>query len=194
MERSMTEYEKLQAGLPYNVNDPEVNQHKLDAARGCAKLEAVDVQDLAGKDKAIRELLGSVGNNPNILPGFKCDNGQNIHVGDEFLANYNVVILDVAPVTMGNDVWIGPNTLITTVNHPLDAAGRRKHLGIAKPVVIGNDVWIGGSVTILPGVHIGNNVVVAAGAVVTHDVADNTLVGCVPAKVLKKLAEDAGAF
>ena len=105
-----------------------------------------------------------------------------------------MVILDGAPVKMGNDVWIGPNTLITTVNHPLDAAGRRKHLGIAKPVVIGNDVWIGGSVTILPGVHIGNNVVVAAGAVVTHDVADNTLVGGVPAKVLKKLAEDAGAF
>ena len=71
---------------------------------------------------------------------------------------------------------IGPNTLITTVGHPLSPAGRRKHLGIARPVTIGNDVWIGGNVTILPGVTIGNNVVVGAGAVVTKDVPDNVVV------------------
>mgnify|MGYP002621381799 CR=1 FL=1 len=85
---------------------------------------------------------------------------------------------------------IGPNTLISTVNHPLTPMGRRKHLGIAKPVRIGNDVWIGGNVTILPGVRIGNNVVVAAGAVVTKDLADNALYGGVPARKIKDIDND----
>lgn len=85
---------------------------------------------------------------------------------------------------------IGPGTLISTVNHPLTPMGRRQHLGIAKPVRIGNDVWIGGNVTILPGVTIGNNVVVAAGAVVTKDIPDNTLVVGVPAKKIRDLEDD----
>ena len=85
---------------------------------------------------------------------------------------------------------IGPNTLITTVGHPLSPAGRRKHLGIARPVTIGNDVWIGGNVTILPGVTIGNNVVVGAGAVVTKDVPDNVVVGGVPARIIKEIESD----
>lgn len=186
----MTELEKLEAGMPFDVNDPEVDARKLHAVKGCERLEAIDVNDRAGKERAVRELFGSVGKNPNVLPGFRCDNGLNIQVGDEFLANYNVTILDIAPVVMGNDVWIGPNTLIATINHPLNPAGRRKHLGIAKAIHIGNDVWIGGNATILPGVTIGNNVVVAAGAVVTHDVPDNSLVAGVPARVIRELEND----
>jgi maltose O-acetyltransferase len=85
---------------------------------------------------------------------------------------------------------IGPNTLITTVGHPLSPKGRREYNALAKPVRIGNDVWIGGNVTILPGVTIGNNVVVAAGAVINKDVPDNTLVGGVPARVIKMIEDD----
>lgn len=87
-----------------------------------------------------------------------CDSGRNIHVGDQFLAHHNVTILDIMLIHIGDYVMIGPNTLITTVNHPLTPRGRREHLGIGKPVTIGNDVWIGGNCTILPGVTIGNNV------------------------------------
>ena len=186
----MTELEKLDAGLPFDVNDPEVDARKLHAVQGCKKLEAIDVTDRAAKETVIRELFGSVGKNPNVLPGFRCDNGLNIHVGDEFLANYNVTILDISPVTMGDNVWIAPNALITTINHPISPKGRRQHLGISKPVKIGNDVWIGGNATILPGVTIGSNVVVAAGAVVTHDVPDNVIVGGVPAKVIREIEND----
>ena len=186
----MTELEKLDAGLPFDVNDPEVDARKLHAVIGCKKLEAIDVTNRKEKEVAIRELFGSVGANPNVLPGFRCDNGLNIHVGDEFLANYNVTILDISPVRMGNNVWIGPNTLITSVGHPITPKGRRQHLGIAKPVTIGDDVWIGGNCTILPGVTIGNNVVVAAGAVVSKDVPDNCIVGGVPAKVIKEIEND----
>ena len=90
-------------------------------------------------------------------------------------------------IRVGNNVMIGPNVDIYTVNHPMTAKGRREYLGKGFPVTIGNDVWIGGKVTITPGVTIGNNVVVAAGAVVTKDIPDNVLVGGVPAKVIKKL-------
>jgi maltose O-acetyltransferase len=185
-----TELEKLKAGEEYCFDDPEVDGLKLHAVKGCQKLEQVDVLDHEGKEKAIRELFGSVGDKPNVLPGFICDNGRNIHVGDNFLANYRVTILDIREVNIGHNVMIGPGTLISTVNHPLNPSGRRRHLGIAKPVNIGNDVWIGGNVVILPGVTIGNNCVVAAGAVVTKDVPDNSLVAGVPAKVIKTLPND----
>lgn len=186
----MTEVEKLDAGLEYDFWDKDVNARKLHAIEVCDKLEAISASDEAGREAVARELLGSVGANVSLLPGFRCDNGTNIHVGDNFLANYNVTILDIMPVTIGDNVMIGPNTMISTVNHPLSPAGRRKHLGIGKPVTLGNDVWIGGNVTILPGVHIGSNVVVAAGAVVTKDVPDNCLVGGVPAKKIKDIEND----
>jgi maltose O-acetyltransferase len=187
---NMTELEKLKAGLEYCFDDPEVDGLKLHAVEGCQKLEAVPVTDHDGKENAIRELFGSAGSNPNVLPGFICDNGRNIHVGDNFLANYHVTILDIREVNIGNHVMIGPNVLISTVGHPLRPSGRRQHLGIAKPVTIGDDVWIGGNAVILPGVTIGSNCVIGAGAVVTKDVPSNSVVAGVPAKVIKTIEND----
>lgn len=186
----MTELEKLDAGLEYDFMDKDVNARKLHAIEGCAKLNAIDVLNNEARVEAIKELFGKVGENPTVCPGFNCDNGSNIFAGDNFLTNYNVTILDIAPVYIGDHVMIGPHTLITTVGHPLSPMGRRNHLGIAKPVTIGNDVWLGGNVTILPGVKIGNNVVVAAGAVVTKDIPDNCVVGGVPAKKIKDIEND----
>lgn len=186
----MTELEKLDAGLEYDFWDEAVDARKRHAIAGCTRLNAIPVTDYEERERAIRRLFGSVGSNPVVLPVFNCDNGRNIHVGEHFLANYNVTILDIAPVTIGDHVMIGPNTLITTVNHPLSPQKRRQHIGQAKPVCIGRDVWIGGNCTILPGVTIGNNVVVAAGAVVTHDVPDHCVVGGVPASVIKQIEDD----
>lgn len=183
----MTELEKLEAGLPYCFDDPEVNARKMGAIEGCRQLNSCDPTYTEVKLQIMREFFGSAGDHSEVLPGFTCDYGKNIFVGRNFLANYNVTILDIAPVHIGDYVMIGPNTLISTVNHPLDAEGRRKHLGIAKPVTIGNDVWIGGNVTILPGVTIGNNVVIGAGAVVSRDIPDNTLAVGVPAKPVRTL-------
>ena len=186
----MREVEKLEAGEFYDFWDPEVNARKLNAIEGCKKLNACDPADEEGIFKILKSFCGSVGEHSTVLPGLTCDNGKNIHVGKNFLANYNVTILDCGPVHIGDYVMIGPNTMISTVNHPMTPMGRRNHLAIAKAVTIGNDVWIGGNVTILPGVTIGNNVVVAAGAVVTKDVPDNTLVGLVPARMIRKLEND----
>lgn len=186
----MTELEKLDAGLEYDFWDEGVSARKLHAIEICAKLNALPATEKAARERAIRELFCAAGRNPMVLPTFCCDNGKNIRVGENFLANYNVTILDIAPVTIGDYVMIGPNTLITTVNHPLSPAGRRRHLGQARPVVIGRDVWIGGNCTILPGVTIGNNAVIAAGAVVTKDVPDNCVVAGVPARKIKDISDD----
>ena len=114
----MTELEKLDAGLAYDFWNEGVNARKLHAIEGCAKLNAIPVTQDAEREAAVRELFGSAGRFPTVLPVFNCDNGRNIHVGENFLANYNVTILDIAPVRIGDYVMIGPGTLITTANHP----------------------------------------------------------------------------
>ncbi len=187
----MTELEKLKAGLEYCYDDPEVDALKEHAIIWNKEYNALEPLDYDAQRKMLEENLGSIGQDVWIAKTFNCDNGKNIHIGNNFTGNYNITILDIREVYIGDNVMIGPNTMITTVNHPMTPIGRRKHLGIATPVYIGDDVWIGGNVTILPGVHIGNNVVVAAGAVVTKDVPDNTLVGGVPAKKIKDLENDA---
>ena len=187
---NMTELEKLNAGLEYDFWDAEVDGLKNRALEGCRKLNAIPMQNTGQRAAAVQTLFGAVGENAIILPVFNCDNGGNIYVGKNFLTNYNVTILDVAPVRIGDYVMIGPNTLITTVNHPLSPLGRRKHLAVAKPVSIGSDVWIGGNATILPGVTIGNNVVIAAGAVVTKDIPDNCVAAGVPARVIREIEND----
>lgn len=186
----MTELEKLDAGLEFCFADPEVEARKGNAVALCRELNSIPHTDREKQQKIIAQLFGSVGENPSILPCFQCDNGTNIHVGRDFLANYNVTILDVAKVCIGDYCLIGPSTLITTVNHPLSPRGRRARLSLVKPVTIGNDVWIGGNYTILPGVTIGNNVVIAAGAVVTRDVPDNCVVAGIPAKRIRDLEND----
>ena len=191
MTASMTEMEKLRAGLPYRYDDPELVKMKDTASLGCARLAAVDPLDAAGREAAARELLGEAGPELDIQPGFHCDNGKNIRVGKRFTANFNVTILDGAPVTFGDYCMVGPGTLIATTGHPMDPQGRRERLAISRPITIGNDVWIGGNCTIVGGVTIGSNVVVAGGAVVTHDVPDNCVVAGVPARVVKQLEPEA---
>lgn len=186
----MSELEKLKAGLEYCYDDPEVEALKERAIILCREYNAIDDTDYDAQAAFLEKMLGAKGEKVWIAKTFNCDNGKNIFIGNNFTGNYNLTILDIREVWIGDNVMIGPNTLITTVNHPLTPMGRRQHLGIAKPVRIGNDVWIGGNVTILPGVTIGNNVVVAAGAVVTKDIPDNSLMGGVPARLIRELEND----
>ncbi len=184
-----SELQKLEDGEWYKVNDPEVASRKVNSAALCQEFNAIPENEPAKQEAKAREIFGSAGKNLVVHSRLNVDYGKNIHVGDNFLANYNLTVLDIAPVNIGDDVWIGPNTDIYTVNHPLTAAGRHQRLGIGKPVNIGNDVWIGGKVTICPGVTIGNGAVIAAGAVVTKDIPANVVAGGVPAKVIKKIKQ-----
>lgn len=186
----MTEMEKLNAGEIFDYTDPEVNARKIAAMRACRKFNAIDQTDPAAVERGLHELFGSAGKGVWAADSLSCDCGKNIHVGDDVTINYHVTILDIREVNIGNHVMIGPGTLITTVGHPLSPEGRRHHGGFAKPVNIGNDVWIGGNVVILPGITIGNNVVVGAGAVVTKDIPSNSVALGVPAKVVKTIPDD----
>lgn len=188
----MTELEKLEAGEPYDFLDCEVAARKDLAIRKCAEYNAIDPLDSKARWSYLYDWFGSFGESSWGASTFSCDCGKNIFMGKNLTVNFNVTILDIRRVEIGDNTMIGPGTLICTVNHPLSPAGRRKHQGIAKPVKIGRDVWIGGNAVILPGVTIGNNVVVAAGAVVTKDVPDNTLVGGVPARKIRDLVNDLG--
>lgn len=110
----MTELEKLNAGLEYDFRDEELNRHKLRAAELCRKLNAAGLEDNAAREALIRELFGAAGNNPRVLPDFHCDNGKNIRVGDDFFANYNVTILDRAPVVIGDGALLALGVVIST--------------------------------------------------------------------------------
>jgi len=189
----MTELEKLNAGLEYCYDDAEVRSRKGQAIINCQRYNALDPLDTEGQRRVLKEMLGAVGEKVWLAKTFNCDCGKNIYIGNNFTGNFNLTMLDVREIRIGDNVMIGPGTLITTVGHPLSPAKRRKHMAFAKPVIIGNDVWIGGNATILPGVTIGNNVVIAAGAVVTKDVPDNCVVGGIPAKKLKDLDDDTDA-
>ena len=142
------------------------------------------------RDKLLRRLFGSAGENLSVKPGFLCDLGVNIQVGDGFLTNYNVTILDMAPVRIGHNVWLGPNVGLYAVAHPMEAAGRERRLGIAKPITIGDNVWIGGNSVVLMGVTIGRNAVIGAGSVVTRDIPDNAVAAGNPAKVIRYINND----
>lgn len=186
----MSEIEKLEKGEWFNFGAPEIVSRKLNAAKLAQEFNAIPGTDPEQQEAKAREILGSAGKNLVIHSDWKFDNGKNIHVGDNFLANYNWTVLDVGEVKIGNNVWIGPNTDIYTVNHPIDGKERRKHLSKVQPVIIGNDVWIGGKVTICPGVTIGNNVVIGAGSIVVKDIPNNVVVAGNPARVVKKLENE----
>ena len=144
---------------------------------------------MAEKIMKLKEIFGSIGENGYIEPPVHANfGGKNVFIGDNFYANFNLVLVDDGKITIGNNVMIGPNVTIITAEHSTNAEERKKKENQKnRPVTIGDDVWIGASVTILPGVKIGNRSVIGAGALVNKDVPDDVLVVGVPAKVIKKL-------
>lgn len=185
----MTELEKLQAHKRFVFNDPEIMKIKRHAAYLAQQFNQISEEDPEKQTKMARQILASAGDDLTIHHGFNFDNGKNIQVGDHFVADYNVTIEDVAEVTIGNNVYLGPNVSIYTMNMLGTAGARRRHEARVKPVTIGNDVWICGNAVIRPGVHIGDNSIIAAGAVVVHDVPANTMVAGVPAEVVQPLSK-----
>lgn len=185
-----SEKEKMLAGELYQAFGEELFNERQHAKKLCRNFNATTEEQMPERKALLHGLLGGCGENAFIEPPFRCDYGYNIHVGDNFYANYDLIILDVCEVRIGHNCFIAPRVSIFTAAHPLDAPTRISGLEFGKPVTIGDNVWIGGHAVINPGVTIGNNVVIAAGAVVTKDVPDNVVVAGVPAKVIRRL--DAG--
>jgi len=183
----MTEREKAALGLLYNTNDEEMLKLFKIGEENCFKYNQIPPDKTLEKNALLLSFIGKIGKNPKILSPFKCDLGFNISIGDDFFANVNLVILDAGKVTIGNNVYIGPNVGIYTPNHSFNHLERAAGLESAHPITIGNNVWIGGNVVILPGVSIGDNVIVGAGSVVTKDIPDKMLVVGNPARILRAL-------
>lgn len=191
----MTEREKMVAGLLYDANDAQLIKERLRARKLVRLFNQTTEEETQERSRLLKELFGSTGERINIEPSFHCDYGYNIHVGENFFANFDCVILDVCDVRIGDNCLLGPKVCLYTPMHPFDKEQRRTQfidgrpvmMEYGKPIAIGDDVWIGGSAVINPGVTIGNNVIVASGSVVVKDVPDHVVVGGNPARILRAL-------
>ena len=183
----MTEKEKMLSGQLYDSSDPELCRERDRARLLFQKINTMKDDVKEQRDELFYELIGEAGEGLWIEPPFFCDYGSNIKLGDKVFMNFNCCILDVAEVTMGSNVLLGPAVQVYTATHPMDAKTRAEWLEFAKPIKIGSDVWIGGGAIICPGVTIGNGVVIGAGAVVTKDIPDNVFAAGNPAKVIKEI-------
>lgn len=175
------------AGELYQASDAELYADRQEAKRLCRLFNATTGEPMDERDAILRRILGTCGKNAFVEPSFRCDYGYNIHIGDHFYANYDLIILDCAEVRIGRHCLIAPRVSIFTATHPLDAAARATGCESARPVTIGDHVWIGGHAVINPGVTIGDHAVVGAGAVVTNDVPGNVVVAGVPARIIRHL-------
>lgn len=184
----MNEKEKMQNGLLYDANyDKELAEERIKCKNLCYEYNALAPGETEKRKELIKKILGSVRENFLIEQSFQCDYGYNIEIGENFYSNHNLVILDPAKVTFGDNVFIGPNCGFYTAEHPLDAETRNKGLETAKPIKVGNNVWFGGNVVVLPGVTIGDNTVIGAGSVVTKNIPSNVVAAGNPCKVIKQL-------
>lgn len=156
------------------------------AIRTTAKLNSLVTDDLQEVNTVFSELIGKkVDDTFFIIPPFYSDFGENINIGKNVFVNHACTFMDRGGITLEDNVLIGPKVNLVTTNHPINPAERRAT--VSRPIVIKKGAWIGVGVTILPGVTVGENSIVAAGAVVTADVPPNTIVGGVPAKFIKNI-------
>lgn len=175
-----SEHAKMLAGELYNPYVPD-----LTAARTRAR-ELARRFNATADPAVLRELLPHADPSVGIEPPFFCDYGTNIRLGKKVFFNFDCVVLDCAPVTVGDHTLFAPGVHIYTATHPLDAAQRRTGLESAKPVTVGADVWVGGGAILLPGVTVGDAAVIGAGSVVTKDVPAGAVVGGNPARPLRR--------
>jgi maltose O-acetyltransferase len=182
-----TPKELMLAGELYLADDPELQADALRAARLTHAYNATGPDAEAERGDLLRELLGSVGEGTVIRPPFRVDYGYQIHIGPRTFANFGLMALDVARIDIGADVQIGPSVQLLTPTHPVDPEPRREKWEAAEPIVIGDNVWLGGGVVVCPGVSIGENTVVGAGAVVVRDLPANVVAVGNPARVVRRL-------
>ena len=179
--------DRMLAGDLYIADDPELAEQSARARDLEAAYNATSARDPEERRRLLVDLLGSVGADTEIRPPFHVDYGTHLTVGARCFANVGLVALDVAPITIGDDVQIGPNVQLLTPTHPVEAGPRRDKWEAAAPITIGDNVWLGGGAIVCPGVSIGDNTVVGAGAVVTRDLPANVVAVGNPARVVRSL-------
>jgi maltose O-acetyltransferase len=182
-----TEKERMLAGEPYLADDPELLADRHRCRLGIERLNAIGVAEPREREAILRGLLGGLGEQTEILSPFHCDYGYQIVIGARSFINFSAVILDSAPVRIGDDVQIGPGVRIVTPTHPLGPDERRTRIESAAPITICDDAWLATGAIVLPGVTVGQGTVVAAGSVVTKDLPARHLCIGSPCRPVREL-------
>lgn len=177
------------AGELYDALDVQLSADRLQVRLLLKQLNDGREDETAERARLLKEIIPSSGEGLWLQPPFYCDYGYNIKLGDKVFFNFNCVVLDVAPVTIGSRTLFGPNVQIYTAMHPTDYKVRASGLEFAKPIVIGEDVWVGGSAVICPGVTIGDRSIIGAGSVVTRDIPADVFAAGNPCRVIRHLTE-----
>lgn len=186
----MTEKEKMCAQMLYDANYDQALLEERDKAKDlCHQYNQLRPSDRSGQREVLKKLLGKTGENFILTAPFWCDYGYNIELGENFYANHNLVILDGAKVTFGDNVFIGPDCGFHTAGHPIDFERRNRGLEYAYSITVGDNVWIGAGVQVMPGVTIGSNVVIGGGSVVVKDIPSNCVAVGNPCRVLRPITE-----
>ncbi|WP_140938837.1 sugar O-acetyltransferase [Sphingobacterium lumbrici] len=185
-----TEKEKMLNGEAYFATDKTLSEDRIHAQTLCHRFNQLEPKQIKAKKQNLKDLLGKTGKMFYIEPPFRCDYGYNIEIGENFYANYNLTILDCAPVRIGDNVMIAPNVSLFTAGHPIHHELRNSGLEYANPITIGNNVWIGGNTVINPGVTIGDNTVIGSGSVVTKDIPANVVAVGNPCRILRAITDD----
>ena len=183
-----TTRERMLAGDLYIADDPELERESLRAMRLLEAYNGSPASDPDARRAILDELLGGLGPGSEIRPPLYCDYGYQLRIGARVFVNFGLVALDVAAITIGDDVQVGPNVQLLTPTHPVEAEPRRAKWEAARPIAIGDNVWLGGGAIVLPGVTIGENTVVGAGAVVTRDLPAGVVAVGNPARVIRTLS------
>lgn len=184
----MTNSERRDAQIAY-IADENVFEEMMECRKILQKLNFMDRTDFVGIKTVVKELFGK-SEDAFVNPPFYCDYGSHIEVGKNFFANYNCTLLDVAKIKIGNNCKMAPNVAIYTAGHPVHPVSRNSAYEYGKEVTIGDNVWLGGNTVVCPGVHIGSNVVIGAGSVVTKDIPDWCIAAGNPCKVIRKITDE----
>lgn len=188
----MNEIEKMKAGMWYDANyNPEIGEMRMRGMSLCTKLNMTDPMDIEKMYAVIEELLGYLPENFALVPPFTCDYGPNIKLGKYVFINANCYLMDGGGIEIGDHCFIGPYCGFYTAAHPLQYKYRNQGLEKALPIKVGDNCWFGANVSVMPGVTIGSGCVIAAGAVVTKDIPDNSVAAGVPAKVVRTIDQNA---
>jgi maltose O-acetyltransferase len=185
-----TEKEKMLAGELYDALDSHLSDERLKARLLLKELNDTREDETEQRARVLKELIPGAGEGLWLQPPFYCDYGYNITAGERVFFNFNCVVLDVAPVTIGSRTLFGPNVQIYTATHPMDHRERASGLEYAKPITIGEDVWVGGSAVLCPGVTIGDRSVIGAGSVVTKDIPADVFAAGNPCRVVRAIEKE----
>lgn len=182
-----TEREKMINGDFYDPSDEELIKARIRAHKLAHAYSQLEVEQ--ERSNLIKEIFGATGEKIHVESGLRVDYGENISVGERFYANFDAVMLDICPITIGDNAMLGPRVSLVTPEHPLDPIERNSGLEFGRPIKIGDNCWVGSDATIIGGVTLGDNVVVGAGSVVTKSFGDNVVIAGNPARVIKTIPE-----